>query len=106
MAERPQAGMEVDDTDLARLAQLLAGDGADGAIAPGLFAAAIEDAVGMGVLPTADRALQAVGAVLLGIGVEHALGLGLARFVPLLGQDGVGDGEIAFVLRIGLVVID
>ena len=51
VAERSQAGVEVDDRHVPRVRQLLAGDGAHGAVAPGRLVAAKENPVGMGVLP-------------------------------------------------------
>ena len=60
----------------------------------------------MGVLAAAQRALQAEGAVVLGVAREHPFGLGQRGVVPVARQDGVGQREIALVLRIGLVVID
>src|SRR5579872_5513261 len=106
MPEWTEAGMEIDDRDPPRLAQLLASDGADRAIAPHRLVAAEKHALGMAVLALADGALQAVGAMLLGIGVEGALRRGLARLVPLLRQDGVGQDGVAVVRRVALVVVD
>jgi hypothetical protein len=98
--------MKVDHRDLPRVAKFGAGDGAQGAVAPGRPVAAEEDAVGMGVLPAAQRALQAEGAVGLRVAREHPLGLGQRRVVPFPRQDRVGQREIALVLGVGLVMID
>jgi len=89
--------VQVDPGDLARVGGVLGQHPAQGLVAPGRCAAAVEQAVGKLVLPAGHRRLPGRQALALNEGLHRGLVGGVGR--PLLGQQQRVRAAIAFVHR-------